>query len=102
MFRIVGKDMSEVRVSQSRVDEGSLLRAPSLPLHETDLVNIRSGRGTCPSHRPWVPKHEVRIAKSYLPEIQRASQTESGAGEVTLGPWSYSEGQWYMPGRSDG
>lgn len=70
-------------------DEGSLLRAPARC--DTDLVNhlvnpSRVGREICHSHRPWVPKHDVRMAKSHLPEMGRMSQTESEAVKATLCP----------------
>lgn len=63
---------------------------PHLPC-DTDLVNClvnpsRVGREICHSHRPWVPKQDIRTAKSRLPEMGRMSQTESEAVKVTLGP----------------
>lgn len=94
MSIITGKEMSNVSWRGSELiwtDEGSLLRAPARPLCETDLVNhlvspSRVGRETCHSHRPWVPKHDVRKAESHLPEMGRMGQTESGAVKVALGP----------------
>lgn len=94
MSIITGKEMSNVSWRGSELiwtDEGSLFRAPARPLCDTDLVNhlvnpSRVGREICHSHRPWVPRHDVRMAKSHLPEMGRMSQTESEAVKVTLGP----------------
>lgn len=94
MPMITRKEMSSVSWRGSELiwtDEGSLLRAPARPLCDTDLVKhlvnpSRVGREICHSHRPWVPKHDVRMAKSHLPEMGRMSQTESEAVKVTLGP----------------
>lgn len=52
--------------------------------------------------RPWVPEHGIKMVKRHLLEMWRVSQTESGAGEVTLGPQSYSEWHWHMTGRNEG
>lgn len=73
------------------MDKGSLLRAPPLPLHDADLVNSWEYGGACAPRRPWVPKHDIKMAKRHRPETESVSQTECGAGEVTLGPSSYSE-----------